>query len=915
MRRACGTTPRLRRQQSGVALLAIALLAAFQATSLAEGADMKNLVPNGDFSEVRLNSPAGWESSGDEQNVNLQLEVVFEDGNPCAKLTCTRCDGSGGSNHAMLAQIGGAALEQGKFYEFSCRARAEGLAGRTVAVGMRDTGDWADCGLTTGLVLGQSWKEFRTAFKATRSVGETGRLQFWYTEPGTFYLDDVRIVEMEVGEIEFTDIVVPTGGKNLVPNGSFEVGGAGWSSLGDSVGWGNMCRLHGVVESPGGTHGGSFLRVPMGEGRAPVFYYDYFTPAAKRQTMALASNLGWIPVEPGQPYTLSCDMRASVDGVAATLGALVKDPKGNTWENRRHHSRKVRLTTSWQRYSYTFRPEYRYAFVTVGPDLEDDARVDVDIDAVQLERGDQATPFESRSPVEVAVAPSASGGIFTVGEPAELRLRARNHGGDPVEVRFAFEVTDFFDRRVTLPPLALEVAPTSVAERRAQLPGDWKGYYRLRVSHQSAHGSGSHDVRLAFVPPRAHDDSVVGINHAFNDAYLIQLTRKAGIAWYRDWSLKWEHLEPEPGRLNWQVGDVQINRVLKEGVHLMALLPPFPSAVWAATTDPDVEAPSQSPGRQALPPEEPEKLAEFVGKVVSRYKDRMKVWEFLNEPIFTFYALPRNSGYEPADYVRLLAPVAAAMRRADPECRVMGGIGGDTDTYAREVIEAGCLDHVDIFNLHSYPGTRPPEFLLPGMDALLAVMDEHGGRKPIWMTEFSYYGEDDLPRKPFIPSASWVEGRLLKDERECAEMTVRFCVVMMARGVEKVFIHSGSSGSVNMPGTECCLFKYGGAPARVFPALAVFTDLMGPAPQYVGEARPGEDVYCFAFETGERSVLACWSASGEAAMTLPEGARCVDFMGNELAGRSVTLTGTPAYLLGPRGAGKELVRSLSGSGK
>jgi len=261
--------------------------------------------------------------------------------------------------------------------------------------------------------------------------------------------------------------------------------------------------------------------------------------------------------------------------------------------------------------------------------------------------------------------------------------------------------------------------------------------------------------------------------------------------------------------------------------------------------------------------------------------------------------------------VRLLAPVAAAMRRADPECRVMGGIGGGAGTYTREVIEAGCLDHVDIFNLHIYPGTRPPEFLLPGMDALLALMDEHGGRKPIWMTEFSYYGEDDLPRKPFIPSASWVEARLLEDERECAEMTVRYCVVMMARGVEKVFIHSGSSGSVNMPGTECCLFKYGGAPAKVFPALAVFTDLMGPAPEYVGEARLAEDVYCFAFESGERSVLVCWSAFDEVEMTLPEGARCLDFMGNELSGRSVTLTTSPVYLLGPSGTGKELARSLS----
>ncbi len=896
---------------AAVALAAIVLVAAFQAASPAEGTDMKNLVSNGDFSEIWLGSPAGWETSGNEQNVDQRLEAVLEGGNRYAKLTCTRCEGSGGSDHAMIAQIGGAALEEGKSYEFSCRARAEGLKGRTVNVAMRDTDGWHECGLSADLVLRASWKEFRNVFQATRSVGPTGRLQFWYTEPGTFYLDDVSIVEVAVGDVEFTDVVPPTGGKNLVPNGSFEVGAGGWSSFGNPAGWGNMCRLHGTIEPSGGADGRAFLRVPMGEGRAPTFYFDYFAPVARRPTMALAANLGWIPVEAGQPYTLSCDMRADVDGVAATIGAFAKAPEGRSWENSHHHAQKVRLSTSWQRCSLTFRPAYRYVFVTVGPDLDEDARVDVDIDAVQLERGERATPFEPRSPVEVAVEPSAPGGIFAVGEPAALHLRACNHSDGAEAVRFSFQVADFFGRPVALPGAALEVAPRGIAEGQVQLPGDWRGYYRVRASYDSGSGSSSQDVRLAFVPPQTRDDSVIGINHAFNDAYLIQLARKAGITWYRDWSLKWQHLEPEPGRLDWQVGDVQIDRVLREGVHLMALLPPFPSANWSSTADPDMQASSWEAGRQAWAPKEPQKLAEFVGKAVSRYKNRVKVWEFLNEPIFTSYALPRAGGYEPADYVRLLAPVSAAMRQADPDCKVMGGIAGGTGTYTREVIGAGCLDYVDIFNLHIYPGAAAPESFLDGMDALLALMDEHGGRKPIWMTEFSYYAEDDLPRRPFIPAPdSWSESRLLADERECAEMTIRFCVIMMSRGVEKVFIHSGSSGTVNMPNTECCVFKYGGAPAKVLPAIAVFTDLMGPSPKCVGQARLGEDAYIFGFETGERSVLVCWSAFDEAEVALPEGARCLDFMGNELPARRVPLTPTPIYLIGPPGAGEQLGRSL-----
>jgi len=44
----------------------------------------------------------------------------------------------------------------------------------------------------------------------------------------------------ETGErVCFTNTVPPLGSKNLVPNGSFEAGSAGWSSLGHGAGYEN----------------------------------------------------------------------------------------------------------------------------------------------------------------------------------------------------------------------------------------------------------------------------------------------------------------------------------------------------------------------------------------------------------------------------------------------------------------------------------------------------------------------------------------------------------------------------------------------------------------------------------------------------------------------------------------------------
>jgi hypothetical protein len=253
------------------------------------------------------------------------------------------------------------------------------------------------------------------------------------------------------------------------------------------------------------------------------------------------------------------------------------------------------------------------------------------------------------------------------------------------------------------------------------------------------------------------------------------------------------------------------------------------------------------------------------------------------------------------------------MKKADPACRVMGGIGGGPDTFTREIMEAGCLEHLDVLNIHTYPGMMSPEGFFAGMDKLLALMDGHGGRKPIWITEFSYYAVDDLPRRPFVPDGkSWAEERLLESEKQCAEYMVRFLAVMLSRGVEKVFLHSGASGSVNDPSPECCLFGYGGVPRKVFPAVAVLTDLLGPSPRFAGERRLGKDVYCQAFETGTRALLVMWASAGELTVRVPAaaGVKVVDIMGRPLRPGEIVLGETPVYLVGPPGSAGTLTASL-----
>lgn len=896
-----------------------------------------NLVRNGDFRQVADGKPVGWELAGDARTVEQALEIVTDSGRRCARLTCSRITGEGGATHAMLAQVGVVRLEKGRLYEFSCLARESGIRGRSVNVALQDTDGWQPTGLYAALSLTAQWGPLRVTFRATRSVERTGRLQIWFTETGSLYLAAVRIAEVQARQVEFSEVVPRGESRNLVRNGNFSAGPDGWGSIGIAAGWGNVALLHGEVmpDRPRGSH---FLRISLGPRKTPTLYFDYLHPVARKQSRLLAASLGWIPVEPGKPYTISCRMRSSADYQRGRIGVVGGDPAGGGLDE--GQQRQFPVSLRWNRCVYTFRPNRRYVFVVAGPDLRIGEGADVDIADVQLEKGEQATPYVPRVPVEIGVMPTAPGGVFRSDKPVALTITAANHAARDAEVRVTFRVTDYYERPVPLAPVTLWVQPHSSASRPVDLPGSWRGYYRVRADWRAiglftvrrgtiralaseSLSMGTRELRVAIVPPRTSTDSVLGINHAFPDGDLIRIARQAGVTWYRDWSLKRQDIEPTPGRCDWDVSDTQIDRVLAEGVNVMALLPPFPSAEW------DSEAPeslrsSGYPGerrRQAWAPRDPAALAAFVTAAAAVYAPAVTVWEFLNEPIYTDYALPADGGsgaarrYTPADYVALLKVAAAAMRKGNPACEVMGGIAGPPSLMTRQILDAGVLREIDILNLHIYPGGRAPEGYAQEMDRLLGDMDAHGDRKPIWITEFSYYAEDDPPRRPFIPGdGSWAEPRMLPTERDCAEYTVRFLAIMLSRGVKKVFLHSGTSGTVNMPEPECCLFAGGGAPRKIFPALAVFTELLGPNPRFVGERSLGGEATALAFDTGKRSVVVAWNpGEGPSAAAPVMGARTVNLMGSSVTADRIPLSSAPVYLVGRAGSAASLLQAVRAS--
>ena len=300
----------MKRFPSALAAASVVLLFAGSAGLAAGEAEEANLVANGSFEELRDTVPVDWSAAGDagvRQKLSAGAGTV---GRYCAVLACSSYARRGPASHAMLAQVARVALKKGQMYRLSCRLRAEGLRSRYVRVAVSDTARWGNCGLQAGFAVGRAWRKFEVFFTATRTVHRASRLQFWFAETGTLWVDDVRIVPISKLSLTFTDRIEPGGTRNLLPNGSFECGRDGWASLGAKAGWGNLSGLYGEVVDGAAKHGRQSLRIVLAPGKTPVTYFDYFKPVRLEQRSPLAANLGWIQVERRRPYTLSAWMRA-----------------------------------------------------------------------------------------------------------------------------------------------------------------------------------------------------------------------------------------------------------------------------------------------------------------------------------------------------------------------------------------------------------------------------------------------------------------------------------------------------------------------------------------------------------------------------------------------------------------------------
>jgi len=742
--------------------------------------------------------------------------------------------------------------------------------------------------------------------------------------------------------------VASIGSRNLLSNSSFECGPDRWASLGKSTAWGgDLTGLFGEIHSQGAWHGRHCLRIELGPGKTPVTHFNAWPLTRVVQAAPLAANVGWMDVVKGKTYTLSAYLRADRPDVPAQLLFRFGTDQ-RTYPSPTTRAKTVSLSEEWKRYSFTLQSEERDVFIALGPDLsaEPESSARVWIDAVQLEAGPVPTPFTLREPVELGIDSGRPGNVFDAGDPVALTVHGLSTLEEASTVQVEARLTDYFDLDLRPSAVTIDIPPrgTATVSLPLQVPG--KGFYRAELAWKIGAVEHSYALDLAVIEPYRWDDSPFGINLAPTTPQLCAALKKVGVVWAREWSLDWSQLEPVEGQLSFELSDQHVDRVRDAGMRPMALLPPFPSASWASEAPDDLEKNLPDSwhvppawARLAYAPKDPRKLSRYVRQAAEHYKNRINVWEFLNEPINTAYSLPASkhqlpgADYGVADYLSLLKPVHRAMKEVDPSCKVLGGICvGSLDTVleqTKQLVEMGGLEYLDLYNLHPYGlfADRPEGFV-----RFLETLNRHldAARKgpiPIWITECGYYAEDDKPWTPWVaPTGHFSANHLLANERVSADYTIRYALIMLAHRAEKIFYHQGCEGEVNNGSLDLENPFLGplASPQKLYAAHSALANLLGPEPKYSGamakpaslEGEATESVYAYAFQCGERALLAAWidettTDDFNLGIELPPGTEAFNIVGLRLSTKFIRLGQSPVYLVSRSSTAKELLARCS----
>lgn len=239
------------------------------------------------------------------------------------------------------------------------------------------------------------------------------------------------------------------------------------------------------------------------------------------------------------------------------------------------------------------------------------------------------------------------------------------------------------------------------------------------------------------------------------DAFL-----ETGAAWVRE-DFAWGLIQPTEQKYDWTATDRIVGALAERKVNVLGII--SYSANWAT---PAKEDDKQASAVSFYPPD-PEKYANFVRTLVSRYKGTVKHWEIWNEPDNALFWKPKPNARE---YAELLKVAYKAVKQADPSAKVLsGGVSGNAVPFLEELVAAGAGGSFDILALHPYAvplnaanarvesGPEVHKMVDVELAKYRAFLERHGPVRPIWVTELGWpardWGLDEAAQADYMAQA------------------------------------------------------------------------------------------------------------------------------------------------------------------
>lgn len=647
---------------------------------------------------------------------------------------------------AMQYFITGFSLRRGYYYKVTFKAKGE-IDGNVSAKVRKIGKPWKT--LIKGISFSpeNSWKTYEFTGKAPTDIDGDIALCLDTGSIGRLWIDDVKVEEYSDPPDSVNINKNPLINGNIFPRSSFE-------------GRFDYLWTSGIYAGPDGEwEDPQIQRVDGG-----IFgKYAMAIPTAKHAGTVFCRSF-WLPVAAGHHYTFSIYLKSSIKRSTLKMAVLTRNG------NRKIAFRKINVSDQWQRFTMTttrIPADITDVYVSLSVPGKN---VTILVDGVQMEAGKTASAYKPGYPCELyGFVTSYRSNILFWNDPLKISIRAATAIA-PTSVKTmktriivtAFPDHKVMDRNIELPldqdyPLLINT--------------NLNGLFRVSLSPVDKKSAAPQEILLARLPePRKTGPESSFGTHITVRPFFIDYAKKIGIKWTRlhDASIitKWKGVEATQGKYRFY--DTQIDALRAAGINILGL-PDYPPA-WAK------QANKRSGNVIDL-----NAFKKLCTKLAEHYKGRIDYWEVWNEPYMKYFFAGN-----PAQYGEVLSIGADAIKKANPNAKILGFCTEINDIPYAEKIPLADRGKIDILSFHCYFQNIPGGGMSGYDKEVKRYLDFLKPLKPqeVWNTEGANRELGINSFYSFMPAA---QGKL--NERAAA-FGARVWIEQIKGGIDKVFIYT-----------------------------------------------------------------------------------------------------------------------------